>query len=641
VAVKDFNEGWQFKTLAPPPAYSGLGFGTGPDLVLLPEPGSLSIAALGGRTWACRCPGHPLQCGSRSASTRPAMHDFDLVLTLTAALTAALVLGYATHRLRLSPIVGYLLAGLAVGPATPGYAADAAVAGQLAEVGVVLLMFGVGLNFHLRELLDVRRVAVPGALVQSGVATALGAVTGHLLGWGWATGLVYGGAISVASTVVLVRVLADNADLHTRTGRIAVGWLVVEDLLTVAALVLLPALFGPDRAGLGGIAAAVGGAALKIAALVAATLVVGGRLVPRLLERVAATRSRELFTLAILVVALGIAVVATKVFGVSMPLGAFLAGMIVGRSEFSLRAATEALPMRDAFAVLFFVSVGMLFDPLTLLRQPGAIAATLAIVLVAKPLAALAIMWTLGLPTRTALPVAASLAQIGEFSFLLAALGEQLGVVDAAVRDSLVAAAIVSITLNPLLYRASDRLLSRLARTGLLPAADNAETDDESAGEPARHRALVVGYGPVGQTVTELLLDNGIVPTVIEMNLDTVRRLRAFGVRAIYGDASRPEILVEAGIAGAENLVLTSGSSSVDAEIVRRAKELNPRVHVLARSHYVRELPRLRKAGAEDVFSAEGEVALAFTVRILERLGAGGEQIDRERARVEKTFREG
>lgn len=568
------------------------------------------------------------------------MHDLDLVLTLTAALTAALVLGYVTHRLRLSPIVGYLLAGLAVGPATPGYEADAAVAGQLAEVGVVLLMFGVGLNFHLRELLDVRRVAVPGALVQSGVATALGAVAGHLLGWGWITGLVFGAAISVASTVVLVRVLADNADLHTRTGRIAVGWLVVEDLLTVAALVLMPALFGPERVGPAGIAAAVGGAALKIAALVAATLVIGGRLVPRLLERVAATRSRELFTLAILVVALGIAVLSTKVFGVSMPLGAFLAGMIVGRSEFSLRAATEALPMRDAFAVLFFVSVGMLFDPLVLLRQPGAIAATLAIVLVAKPLAALAIMHALGLPARTALPVAASLAQIGEFSFLLAALGEQLGVVSAAVRDSLVAAAIVSITLNPLLYRASGRFLNRLSRTGLVPV-DDAGEDDLPPAEPARHRALVVGYGPVGQTVTELLLDNGIVPTVIEMNLDTVRRLRAFGVHAVYGDASRPEILVEAGIGAAENLVLTSGSSSVDAEIVRRAKELNPHVHVLARSHYVRELPRLRKAGAEDVFSAEGEVALAFTVRILERLGAGGEQIDRERARVEKTFREG
>ena len=568
------------------------------------------------------------------------MHDIDLVLTLTAALTAARVLGYVTQRMRLSPIVGYLLAGLVVGPATPGYAADAAVAGQLAEVGVVLLMFGVGLNFHVRELLDVRRLAVPGALVQSGVATALGAVVGHLLGWGWTAGLVYGGAISVASTVVLVRVLADNADLHTRTGRIAVGWLVVEDLLTVAALVLMPALVGPDRAGLAGVAGAVGVAALKIAALVGAVFVVGGRLVPRLLDRVAATRSRELFTLAILVVALGIAVVATKVFGVSMPLGAFLAGMIVGRSEFSLRAASEALPMRDAFAVLFFVSVGMLFDPLAILRLPGAIAATLAIVLVAKPLAALAILRGLGSPLRTALPVAASLAQIGEFSFLLAAVGLELGAVGTPVRDCLVAAAIVSITLNPLLYRASERLVTLLARRAAIPGLDAGE-EDEPAADPPRHRAIVVGYGPVGQTVTELLLDNGIDPTVIELNLDTVRRLRAFGVQAIYGDASRPETLAEAGIAGADNLLLTSGSTAVDAEIVRRAKELNPQVHILARSHYVRELPRLRKAGAGDVFSAEGEVALAFTVRILERLGASGEQIDRERARVEKTFREG
>lgn len=569
------------------------------------------------------------------------MHDIDLILTLTSALTAALVLGYLTQWLRLSPIVGYLLAGLVVGPATPGYAADAAVAGQLAEVGVVLLMFGVGLNFHIRELLDVRRVAVPGALVQSLVATALGAVAGHLLGWGWATGLVYGAAISVASTVVLVRVLADNADLHSRSGRIAVGWLVVEDLLTVAALVLLPALVGPDRAGPAGIVTAVGVAAAKIATLVAAAFVIGGRLVPWLLERVAATRSRELFTLAILVVALGIAVVATEVFGVSMPLGAFLAGMIVGRSEFSLRAATEALPMRDAFAVLFFVSVGMLFDPFAILRQPGAIAATLAIVLVAKPLSALGIMGLLGLPARTALPVAAALAQIGEFSFLLSTLGEQVGVVGGAVRDCLVVAAIVSITLNPLLYRASERFVNRLARGGLLLSTADDAGDDEPASARPLHRAVVIGYGPVGQTVTELLLDNDIVPTVIELNLDTVRRLRAFGVEAIYGDASRPEILAQAGIATADNLVLTSGSSAVDAEIVRHAKEINPRVHVLARSHSVRELPRLRRAGAGDVFSGEGEVALALTVRILERLGASGEQIDRERARVEKTFREG
>jgi CPA2 family monovalent cation:H+ antiporter-2 len=567
------------------------------------------------------------------------MHDIDLILTLTAGLAAALVLGYVTHRMRLSPIVGYLLAGLAIGPSTPGFEADYSLAQQLAEIGVILLMFGVGLNFHVRELLDVRRVAIPGALVQSGVATALGAVVGHLLGWGWSTGLVYGGAISVASTVVLVRVLSDNRDLHTRPGRIAVGWLVVEDLLTVAALVLLPAVFGAERLGADGLAWKMVVAVGKIAGLVAVTFVVGGRVIPWLLDRVAATRSRELFTLAVLVVALGIAVGATKVFGVSMALGAFLAGMIVGRSEFSLRAASEALPMRDAFAVLFFVSVGMIFDPLAILKMPWAIAATLAIVLLAKPLAALGIMGALGYPLRTAMPVAVSLAQIGEFSFLLATLGQELGVVPEAVLDCLVAAAIVSITVNPLLYRSSDRLATWLGR-GPVPERDADDAGDAADEEP-RHRAVVVGYGPVGQTVTELLLDNDIVPTVIELNLDTVRRLRAFGVNAIYGDASRAEILTEAGILAADNLILTSGSSTVDEEIVRRAKELNPRVHVLARSHYVRELPTLRKAGAEDAYSGEGEVALAFTVRILERLGATGDQIDRERERVEKTFREG
>ncbi|MEX0669211.1 MAG: cation:proton antiporter [Pirellulales bacterium] len=567
------------------------------------------------------------------------MHDTDLILTLTAGLAAALVLGYLTHRMRLSPIVGYLLAGLALGPYTPGFEADFSLAQQLAEVGVILLMFGVGLNFHIRELLEVRGVAVPGALVQSGVATALGAVVGHLMGWGWSTGLVYGGAISVASTVVLVRVLSDNRDLHTRPGRIAVGWLVVEDLFTVAALVVMPALFGEQRLGPEGVAWALGIAAAKIVALVAVAFLVGGRVVPWLLERVASTQSRELFTLAVLVVALGIAVGATKVFGVSMALGAFLAGMIVGRSEFSLRAASEALPMRDAFAVLFFVSVGMIFNPLAMVEAPWALAATLAIVLIAKPLAALGIMAVLKYPLRTAMPVAVSLAQIGEFSFLLASLGKTLGVVSDTVLNSLVATAIVSITINPLIYRSCDAITGWFTSRRALPAVP---TDDESEPVPApRHRTVVVGYGPVGQTVTELLLDNEIEPTVIELNLDTVRRLKAFGVNAIYGDASRPEILDQAGITVAENLILTSGMSTVDEEIVRRAKEINPQIHILARSHYVRELPRLRKVGAEDVFSGEGEVALAFTTRILERFGATGDQIDRERARVEKTFRDG
>ena len=498
------------------------------------------------------------------------MHDVDLILTLTAGLTAALILGFITQQLRLSPIVGYLLAGIAVGPHTPGFAADASIAQQLAEVGVILLMFGVGLNFHIRELLEVRSVAIPGALVASSIATVLGMGAAHLQGHDWAAGIVFGSAISVASTVVLIRVLSDNRDLHTRSGHIAVGWVVVEDLLTVAALVVLPAIFGGEPLGVQGVAIALGTAALKIAALVAVILLVGGRLIPWVMEHVAATRSRELFTLAVLVIALGIAVGSAKLFGVSMALGAFLAGTIVGRSEFGLRAASEALPMRDAFAVLFFVSVGMLPE---------------------------------------------------------------------AAINTLVAAAMVSITLNPLLYRLIGPFERWLARFGVTTAAyDDADGLDGSA---PSHRAIVVGYGPVGQTVTQLLLDNEIVPTVIELNLDTVRRLRAFYVRAIYGDATRPEILVEAGVKGADNLILTSGAGRVDEEIVRRAKELNPDVTILARSQYVRDLPKLHNAGAEDVFSAEGEVALAFTVRILERLGATGEQIDRERARVEATFRNG
>jgi len=567
------------------------------------------------------------------------VNDIDLILTLTGGLTAALILGTATQQLKLSPIVGYLLAGIAVGPHTPGFEADVSIAQQLAELGVILLMFGVGLNFHFRELLAVRSVAIPGALGASVIATLLGMSAAHLQGYSWETGIVYGMSVSVASTVVLVRVLSDNRDLHTRVGHIAVGWVVVEDLLTVAALVVLPTLLGGGPSGLHGVAQALGVAALKIAALVAVVFLAGGRVISWLLEQVAATRSRELFTLAVLVIALGIAVGSARVFGVSMALGAFLAGAVVGRSEFGLRAASDALPMRDAFAVLFFVSAGMLFNPATILTSPGLLAATLAIVLLVRPAAIWAGVILLGYPRQVATGVAVSLAQIGEFSFILAALGGRLGVMPPPASDTLVAVAIISITLNPLLYRLIGPLERWLLRFGGSTGADDDAGDlSDSA---ASHRAIVVGYGPVGQTVTQLLLDNGIVPTVIELNLDTVRRLRTFDVRTIYGDAMRPEILMEAGIKGADNLILTSGAGRVDEEIVRRAKDLNPDVTILARSQYVRELPKLHSAGAEDVFSAEGEVALAFTVRILERLGATGEQIDRERARVEATFREG
>jgi CPA2 family monovalent cation:H+ antiporter-2 len=567
------------------------------------------------------------------------VHDADLLLTLTGGLAAALALGMAAQALGLSPILGYILAGVAVGPFTPGFAADRAIAGQLAEVGVILLLFGVGLHFHVRELFEVRRVAVPGALGAAAVAVGLGATVARLAGHDWPAAVVFGCAVSVSSTVVLVRMLSDEHLLHTRAGHLAVGWVVVEDILTVAALVILPAVLG-GGGGAGEIAGAVAAAAAKIVGLAALVVVVGGRVIPWLLDRVAATRSRELFTLAVLVVALGIAVGAARLFGVSMALGAFLAGTVVGRSDLSLRAASDALPMRDAFAVLFFVSVGMLFDPLAVVRSPGLTAATLAIVLLAKPVAAAAIVLVRGGAPGTAVTVAAALATIGEFSFILAELGRRLGAFPADLATALVAASIASIAAGPFLLRLARPLERALARLPLR-RGDDAGPEAPAAEPAAVHRAIVVGYGPVGGTVTALLLDNGIEPTVIELNLDTVRRLRAFDVRAVYGDAGRPEVLREAGIARAATLVVTSGAGAQDEEIVRQAREINPGIHVMVRSNYLRDVPRLRRAGAADVFAAEGEVALAFTVSILERLGATPEQIDRERARVEATFRAG
>ena len=483
------------------------------------------------------------------------MHDnLDLILTLTGGLAAALAFGYVTHRMGLSPIVGYLLAGIAVGPNTPGFIANREMADKLAEVGVILLMFGVGLNFHLRELLAVRRIALPGAITQSLVATALGAVTVWAFGWGWVAGIVYGLAISVASTVVLTRVLIDNNDLHTPAGHIAVGWLVVEDLFTIVVLVLLPALSGNQDAGPGSVTFAICLAAVKIGALVALTFLLGGRFIPWLLKRVAATRSRELFTLAVLVITLGIAVGSATIFGVSMALGAFLAGMVVGRSDFSLRAASEALPMRDAFGVLFFVSVGMLFDPHYLLESPALVTATLAIIVLAKPLSAMGIVLVLGYPPKVAVPVGVALAQIGEFSFILATLGRSLHLLPGEATNALVAAAIASISLNPLLYRLVDPLEFWAARHSRLwrwltarvhSQASSASTplSDSDPIVSSRHRAVIVGYGPVGRTLSRLLRDNDIEATIIEMNLDTVHRLREEAVPAVYGDASHRETL--------------------------------------------------------------------------------------------------
>ena len=413
-------------------------------------------------------------------------------------------------------------------------------------------------------------------------------------------------------------------------------------------LVLLPAVFGGSSAGLVPLLLALGVAALKLTVLVGFTLLVGGRLIPWLLERVATTRSRELFTLTILVLALGIAVGSAMLFGVSMALGAFLAGMVVGRSDFSLRAASEALPMRDAFAVLFFVSVGMLLNPRHLLEAPGLVAATLGVIMLGKPLAALGIVLLLGYAPQVALAVAVALAQIGEFSFILATLGKALGLLTDAATNTVVAAAIISITLNPLLYRLVEpatawaayrpRLWGWLnAHTRQLPSPDAVATDGMLPLDPY-YRAIVVGYGPVGQTVTRLLRDNGIAPIIIELNRDTVHRLREAGVSAIYGDASHRETLQGAGVERAGSLILSAAGMSASAEVIRLARELNPSIRILARAAYAREIPPLYQAGAERVFSGEVEVALAFTEAILRTLGATPDQIDQERDRVHRDL---
>jgi monovalent cation:H+ antiporter-2, CPA2 family len=568
------------------------------------------------------------------------VHEYTLILTLTGGLGAALVLGYITHRLGLSPIVGYLLAGTLVGPHTPGFVADMAQAEELAEIGVILLMFGVGLQFHIDELLAVRRVAIPGAVAQSAVATALGAVLAHAAGWSWSAGVIFGLALSVASTVVLVRILSDNNDLHTQAGHIAVGWLVVEDLFTVAALVALPALLGkPTSATPLWIDLAMTG--VKVTALVAFTAFVGTRVIPRALDHVAATRSRELFTLTVLVTALGIAVGSSLIFNVSMALGAFLAGMIVGRSDYSFRAASEALPMRDAFAVLFFVSVGMLFDPGSLMASPGLTIGALGVVLVGKPLVAFVLVWAMKYRFRSAVTVGVALAQIGEFSFMLATVGRDLGVLTMDATNALVATSITSIVLNPIAYRTIRPLERSVKARPRLWAILNREavpTDLTGAvpqrTEDASHRAVVIGYGPTGRTVVRLLRDNDIVPTVIELNIDAVRALKDEGVDAIYGDATRRETMEAAGVARASTLILSSAGMTDSDEVIRMARALNPDIRVLARAPYLRDLPVLKAAGADRVYSAEGEVALALIEDILDSLGATSEQIDRERARA-------
>ncbi|MCW1887152.1 cation:proton antiporter [Luteolibacter flavescens] len=567
------------------------------------------------------------------------MHD--LILTFAGGLGIALIFGYLSHRLGLSPIVGYLLAGIVVSPHTPGFAADQGMADQMAHIGVILLMFGVGLHFHFKELLAVKRIAVPGAIVQSAAATILSMVIMRSFGWSWASGAVFGMAIAVASTVVLTRILVDNKHLHTPTGHIAIGWLVVEDIFTVFVLVLIPAIFGGEATGAGAVTLALLWTTLKIGALVAFTFIVGGWAIPRLLTSIARTGSGELFTLTILVLALGIALGASKFFGVSMELGAFLAGMVVGRSEFSNRAATDALPMKDAFAVLFFVSVGMLFDYQALIASPWLALATMGIVIIGKPLAALIITVALGYPLKTALSVSAVLSQIGEFSFIVATIAKTYGLVNEEAFNALVATAIVSITLAPLLYRSVDPIERWVAKRPALWKLFNRNAiggDAADLDDGIHRRAVVIGYGPVGQTVVRLLKDNGFTPMIVEMNVDTVRQLNAAGEKAQYGNASHPATLQAAGTDKADILVLSASSVSMGCEVIKEARSLNPKIRVVARTSYLKEANELLEAGANAVFSGEGEVALSMTEAILDNFGATPEQIERESERIRREL---
>jgi len=493
----------------------------------------------------------------------------DIVLTFAGGLISALLLGYLALRLGLSPIVGYLLAGILVGPHTPGYIASAPVAEQFAEIGIILLMFGVGLKFQLHELVAVWRVAVPGAFLQSLASTLMTLGLLVALGWSPETALVTGLAVSVASTVVLIRVLSDNRDLSSRTGHIAVGWVVVEDLLTILLLVTLPVIAatpGQDGTLADSLLLALG----KVLLCAAAALLVGGKVIPWMLSRVNDTRSRELFMLSVLAVALGIAVLASKLFGVSMALGAFLAGLVVARSDYSARAAAEALPMRDAFAVLFFVSVGLLFNPSELVANPMPALILSVVVVLGKPLAAAVVMWLAGESRGASLRVGAALGQAGEFTFVLGSAARGLGLIDAQAWNALVAVAMVSIALNPSLYR----LAARLA-----PARRSAR--EPSPGASSGHTVLV-GHGDVGERVLADLLARGTRVVVVDSNLALVRRLQRAGRQAICGDASLREVLEEAGVGRAAALVICCELRDED-KLLAELGALHPGLRIVAR----------------------------------------------------------
>jgi len=557
-------------------------------------------------------------------------HNVSLIATIAAGFGLAIVFGFLAARLRMPPLVGYLLAGIAIGPATPGFVADVDLAGQLAEIGVMLLMFGVGLHFSMKDLLAVKRIAVPGAIVQIGVATALGYGLAHW--WGWSAGgaLVFGLSLSVASTVVLLRALEARGQLESANGSIAVGWLVVEDLVMVLVLVLLPPLAGLlEGKAQADLLGTIGWTLAKVGAFIAVMLVIGRRVFPKLLFAVAGTGSRELFTLCVVAVAVGVAYGSAALFDVSFALGAFFAGMMMRESEYSHRAADESLPLRDAFAVLFFVSVGMLFDPQVLIQQPLKVLAVVAVIVLGKTLAAIALVLAFRYPLNTALTVGASLAQIGEFSFILAGLGVALGLLPKEGQSLILAGALISIALNSVLFAAIAP-----AKAWILRRSDWARRmelrDDPLAELPAntdeKHlhdQVVLVGYGRVGKLMAERLTAEKVHFVVAEQQRELVESLRARGMAAVSGDASDPAVLIQAHIARAALLVVTGGDTLQALQMVDTARQLNPTIRVLLRAYSEDEAKLLRDARLGEVFVAEQSLAEHLSEQVLATMKVG------------------
>lgn len=538
-------------------------------------------------------------------------HTTPLITTIVGGLVLAFLFGMLANRLRISPLVGYLLAGVLAGPFTPGFVADTNLAPELAELGVILLMFGVGLHFSMKDLMAVKSIAIPGAIAQIAAATLLGMGLSWALGWPMMTGLVFGLCLSTASTVVLLRALEERQLIDSQRGQIAIGWLIVEDLVMVLALVLLPAvagLFEEGKASVGMVLFDLLITIGKVVAFMVLMMVVGRRVVPWILARSAATGSRELFTLAVLALALGIAFGAVEFFDVSFALGAFFAGMVLNESELSHRAAHDTLPLRDAFAVLFFVSVGMLFDPMILIQQPLAVLGALAIIVLGKSLVALLLVSMFGHSKRTALTISVSLAQIGEFAFILAGLGISLNLLPDSGRNLVLAGAILSIMLNPILFALLEKYLQKTESIEQLTMEEAVEEEKQIPVDLCNH-AVIVGFGRVGSLLGSRLMEAGVPIVVVENSRPRVEALREQGIKAVLGNAARIDAMELARLDCARWLLLTIPNGYEAGEIVTAAREKRPNIEIIARAHYDDEVDYIMERGADRVVMGEREIA--------------------------------